>query len=328
MNRQLKETIGGNMIRFLLVLSGILALAVSVTAQANDQLKYAGKGTIGNEVVIGSFTVAFYHRKEDRMATFEGGVREMEVGLSGLSRAQLAKVTDIAYEVFVLQLKEAGITVRDRAALAALLNGGGGLRPLDNGYNLKLDLGRNGGSGNAFLFSPSALGGPVFNREHPPLTAMFSGPLGGFKMASMMPAALHFEKITKEYAKDNAVAVINPILIVDFADFAKYDGSYRRSIKAEASLALAGIVNKVELTSVQFYGDNGKDGRIVLESPIAVAGGFGRVIKRRSDPIEDLESTYSASSHSFVVEPAQWAEGMAQLLLEGSNAFAGAIAAR
>lgn len=316
------------MIRYLTMLIAMAALAMSGSAQANAQLKNEGRGTIGNEVVIGSFTVAFYHQKEDRMATFEGGVREMEVGLSGLSKAQLERVTNVAYEVFVLQLAEAGITVRDRATLAALLDGGNGLRPLEQGYNLKLNLGRRGGSGNAFLFSPTVLGGPVFNREHRALAAMFSGPLGGFRMAGMMPAAVHFEQITKDYAKDNGVAVINPLLIVDFADFAKYDGAYRRSIEAEASLALAGIVNNVELTSVQFYGDNGKDGRIVLEKPIAVAGGFGRVVRRRSDPIEGLESSYSSSSHAFVVDPAQWSEGMAQLLLEGSSAFASAIAAR
>lgn len=316
------------MIRYLMMLCAMALLAISGTAQANDQLKYAGSGTIGTEVVIGSFTVAFYHRKEDRMATFEGGVRSMEVGLSGLSKTQLAGVTDVAYEVFLQQLTQAGLTVRDRSELATLLNEGGGLRPLDQGYDLKLNLGRRGGSGNAVLFSPAALGGPVYNRDQPALAGMTSGFMGGLKLAGLMPAALHFEKVTKDYAKENRVTVLNPILIVDFADFAKYDGLYRRSIQAEASLALASTTNGAELTVVQFYGDNGKLGRIVLQNPIAVAGGFGRVLKRRSDPIEGLESSYSSSSHTFVVDHDQWSEGMAQLLLEGSGAFASAIAAR
>ncbi|MEM7702768.1 MAG: hypothetical protein AAF251_12580 [Pseudomonadota bacterium] len=296
----------------------------SIAPAAAQELKNSGKGSVGDEVGIASFTVAFFHVKKDKMRTFDGGRKSMEVALSGLTADQLQKVTEVAYESFVSDLETAGVAVRDRAGLAAALEEGGKLKPFDQGHEVKMYFGRNKADGKVLLFTPTAFGGPVPNRDHEGLALMFRG----FQMMKVMPGALHFEAVTKKYAKENGVAVINPLIVIDFADFDTYDGKYVKAVEAQSSLAVTGKESGVNQTSVQFYGANGKMGRIVMQDSLAVAGGFGRIEKGGGVPLGQLMGLSTKSKYAFAANKSQWVSGMAELLTAVSPALAKAMATR
>jgi len=311
------------MIRVLILVLAMVSLAFPGAARADDDaLKNKGRGTVENEVVIGSFTVSFFHLKKDRMRTFDGGRKTMEVALSGLTAEQLQAVTEVAYTDFVEQLQAAGLTVRDRSDFAATL-AASDFEPLDQGHEAKMYFGRDNSQGRTLLFSPASLGGPVPNRELDALTLIFRG----FQM-TRMSSAMAFDAAAKSYAEDSGVAVINPILVIDFADFDKYEGKYVRAIEAQSSLALMGEQNGVNLSAVQFYGANGKMGRIQLKEDIAVAGGFGRIERDGGTPLGRLMGLSTKAKYSYTADVQQWADGMASLITTASPMFAQAIAAR
>lgn len=313
------------LLTMVLVMIG-LALPAALSAQ---EVKSSGKGTVGDEVVIGSFTIAFYHVKKDKMRTFDGGAKSMEVSLTGLTQEHLQAVTNIAYEDFLSALRNEGITVRDRAGFVAALEAGakgfkGKGYQTETGHEVKSYFGRKKAEGKVLLFSPEALGAPVVNREQGGMAGMFSG----LKMMKIMPRALNFEAVSKQYSKDNGVAIINPIYFIDFADFDKYEGKYVRTVEAQSSLALTAKQSGVEQTGVQFYGANGKTGRISLAEPVAVSGGFGRVAKGGGVPLGRLMGLSTKSKYTFTADVKSWGDGIAELIVAGSTSLSKALAAR
>ena len=312
------------MLRSILALLATISLAFSGQASARDALKNSGSGTVESKVVIGSFTVAFYHLKKDKMKTFDGGRKSMQVALAGLTSDQLQRGTEVVYEQFREDLEASGITIKDSAELLGLLSADSKFKTLDQGHEVKMYFGRKKSEGKVLLFAPAEFGGPIANRDHEGLALMFRG----FKMMSVMPRALHFEATTKKYAKDNKVAVINPLIVVDFADFDTYEGKYVRAVEAQSSLAVVGKESGVHQTSVQFYGANGKMGRIVLEDSMAVAGGFGRIEKDGGVPLGRLMGLSTKSNYAFTADSEQWATGMAELTTATTQMLAQAVAAR
>ncbi|MEM1193473.1 MAG: hypothetical protein AAGH42_08805 [Pseudomonadota bacterium] len=269
------------------------------------------------------------------MKTFDGGRKSMVISLSGLTSDDLQAVTDRAYTQFVEKLTAKGITVRDQSGFSAALkdkkkgfqsptNDDGTLKTLPDGHDVKMYFGRKKSEGRALLYTPTALDGPIANRDHEGLTLMFRG----FKMTKLMPMALQFEAVSKSYAKENTVAVINPLIVLDFADFDTYDGKYVRAIEAKSSLAIAGIESGVHQTSVQFYGANGKVGRIILGDSIATAGAFGKIEKGGGVPLGKLMGLSTSSKYSFTVDKAEWERGVQELVDEVSTLLVDALAAR
>lgn len=97
--------------------SGFMGMNKTAQVVVDNDKAFAGK----NQVVIGSFKVAFLEGKKDsaKAGSGMGGKATAKTNLTGLTPAVMQAVTDAAYADFVTKLQASGFTVADRSALLA-----------------------------------------------------------------------------------------------------------------------------------------------------------------------------------------------------------------
>jgi hypothetical protein len=250
------------------VLSSFALLAAPVAALAKDKdpVKVASAKTFAGvqQVVIGSFNIAFVHEKTDKAfsgrGTAFGGSSIAKSKLAGLSAAEFQAVTDAAYADFTEKLKAAGYTIADRASYSAFPDMAS-QRMIASGAEGTVQADKNE-KAKALYFAPSAFG-PT------PIVAgsITGGTFGAFGQFGSAIARNKFAIATK-------TPVIDVRYVIDYAD-AKFRGgafSFGSSVKLTAQLAVVETLSTVTLTDAR-----GMLGTLTLQEAVAVDGDFGEL---------------------------------------------------
>jgi len=256
----LKTTLTG-----LAALSLVTAPTVAI-AKDNDPVKVAtAKTFLGvQQVVIGSFNVAFVSEKTDkafagRVASF-GGSSIAKSKLAGVTSAEFQAITDAAYADLVAKLGKAGYQVADRAAYAAFPSVAS-QRYVASGAEGTVQADKNEKS-KALFFAPTSFG-PT------PIAAgsITGGTFGAF--GQMGPAMAR-----SKFAMAAKMPVLDVRYVVDFAEGKHRGGAFAlsSSVKLTAQLAVVEM-----LSSVTLVNDRGGVGTMTLQEAIAVDGDFGEL---------------------------------------------------
>ena len=273
-----------------------------------------------NEVVVGSFIVAFIYEKRDRLSVGGGGSRNSRVDLAGVDTPDFQAVTDQAYADFVASLEAGGIAVRDRAGFASAL-AASSARPLENGDDRSLPFGRDEGA-KARLYSPTGFGGvyPIRDFE------AFSGAGIGtaFAMNGVMTSFA-------SYARDNNVPVVSAIYLIDYADVEKYRSVFGSVSSITTSTSLAVAEDKTQLA---LYNSEGRAGTITMRTAVASPGAYGTLedttsgSQRAANIVGGIFGALSGTGSSsgrrltYTAEAEPWRRGVADLARRTSEQFA------
>jgi hypothetical protein len=270
------------------------------------------------QAVIGSFAVGFLTERVDRaraggglMGGGFGGKSTARSYLAGLTEADFKDATEAAYAAFTERLAALGIALIDRQALVAAY--GSKVKPLPNGEERNLITGRDD-KAKARLFSPAALGDPVVLQEW--LGIMTGGSFDFSFNMSVVNASMN----AKSYAKSSGHAVINALLLVDFADADSYGGWFRNSSAVKVKSSLAAFPDASQLT---VFAPGGKAGSVVLKEPVAMGGDYGTFADTTGGTAKTLETvsnvigflggvgTNKSRKYTMTADPQRWREGVA-----------------
>ena len=228
------------------------------------KVEYSKSFRGAQDIVIGSFNVAFVVEKKDRafagMGRQYGGSSESKALLAGLSDAEFQAITDAAYADFLAKMTAAGYRIGDRAGLMAD-PGVAKQTYVASGAGATVLFGKDS-KAKAVYYAPSAFGPTgVASSE------IAGGTFAGFSnMGPMMARGAYVQKARQP--------VLNVRYVVDFAGTKHYGGAFAlsSSIKLKAQLAIVG-----SLSSVTLQGLTGQ-GTMTLAQPIAVEGDFGELV--------------------------------------------------
>lgn len=243
-----------------------LAFAPAVAAAKDkDPVKVTSAKTFAGmqQVVIGSFHVAFVHEKTDkafsgRVASF-GGSSIAKSKLAGLTTAEFQAVTDAAHADFTARLTAAGYTVADRSTYVSFPDVAS-QRYVPSGAEGTVQADKNE-KAKALFFAPTAFGS----------TGIAAGSITGgtFGAFGQMGPAMARGKFA--YAKK--IPVIDVRYVIDYAE-AKFRGgafSFGSSVKLTAQLAVVETLSTVTVTTERGLGT------MTLQQAVAVDGNFGEL---------------------------------------------------
>jgi len=240
--------------------------AAQKTAQSVASLKVERPQSFEgiSKVVIGQFSVAFFTKKVD----YDGGGflavsnEGKAIGeLSGVGPEEFQAATDAIYADFAAQMAAGGITIEDRAGLMANPYYAK-VKPYPQGSKVFTML-KKKDKADAVAYGPIALGAPANALLQ---SGMFDFGMGGLNTAEYV------------YAKESGIPVINVVYFVDFAGPAKSrDGGIFQSLKITAELAVSPFGSRINIVDPK-----GKQGNLLLTSPISEGGEFATVTDRTS----------------------------------------------
>jgi hypothetical protein len=284
-----------------------------------------------SQAVTGSFAVGFLTERTDRakaggglMGGGFGGKSTARSRLEGLTDADFQTATEAAYTMFTEQLAARGVTLADRQALVTAL--GSKVKPLPNGDERDMITGSDDRA-KARLFSPAALGGPVMLQEW---MGMLSA--GGF---SFNASFLHASMNAKTYAKSSGQAVINALLLVDFANAESYGGWFRNSSAVNVKSSLAAFPDVSQLV---VFAPGGKVGSVVLKEPVAMGGDYGTFADATGGTAKTVETitnvigvlggigSNKSRKYTMTADPARWREGVNGVSREALARLTGSLA--
>lgn len=267
------------------------------------------------QAVVGSFAVGFLTERTDRakaggglMGGGFGGKSTAKSRLEGLADSDFQAATEAAYTVFLEQIGARGVTLADRQALVSAY--GSKVKPLPNGDERDMITGRDDRA-KARLFSPAALGGPVVLQEW---LGMLSA--GGFNFNT---SVINASMAAKAYAKSSGQAVINVLLLVDFANADTYGGWFRNSSAVNVKSSLAAFP---EVSQLVVFSPGGKTGSVVLKEPVAMGGDYGTFADSTSGTAKTVETitnvigilggigSNKSRKYTMTADPGRWREGV------------------
>jgi hypothetical protein len=224
------------------------------------------------KVVIGQFSVAFFTKKID----YDGGGflavsnEGKAIGeLSGVGPEEFQAATDAIYADFAAQMAAGGIAIEDRAGLMANPYYAK-VKPYPQGSKVFTML-KKKDKADAVAYGPTALGAPANALLQ---SGMFDFGMGGLNTAEYV------------YAKESGIPVLNVVYFVDFAGPAKSSaGGIFQSLKITAELAVSPFGSRINLVD-----PNGKQGNLLLTSPISEGGEFATVTDRTSGLAKGLRT--------------------------------------
>lgn len=281
------------------------------------------KGT--QDIVIGSFNVAFVVEKKDKafagMGRQFGGSSESKALLAGVTEAEYQAITDAAYADFLAKMTAAGYRIGDRSALMAD-PGVAKQNYVPSGADATVIFGKDS-KAKAVYYAPTAFG-PM---------AISSGEIAGGTFASfgnmgpMMARGAYVQKAKQP--------ILNVRYVVDFAGTKHYGGAFAMSssIKLKAQLAIVGA-----LSSVTLQGMTGQ-GTMTLAQPIAVEGDFGELADSttRAQKIDQAlgnvigilggVGTSSRKQFTFTADAAGYRDGAISASTRANDLFAAQLAA-
>jgi hypothetical protein len=244
----------------------LVAAPIAATAKDKDPIKVSSAKTFAGlqQVVIGSFNIAFVHEKTDKAfsgrGTAFGGSSIAKSKLDGLTPAEFQAVADAAYADFTAKLTAAGYTIADRAAYSAFPDMAS-QRMVASGAEGTVQADKNE-KAKAVFYAPSAFG-PT------PIVAgsITGGTFGAFGQFGSAIARNKFAIATK-------TPVVDVRYVIDYAD-AKFRGgafSFGSSVKLTAQLAVVETLSTITVTDTR-----GMLGTMMLQEAVAVDGDFGEL---------------------------------------------------
>jgi hypothetical protein len=281
------------------------------------------KGT--QDIVIGSFNVAFVIEKKDKafagMGRQYGGSSEAKALLAGVSAAEYQAITDAAYADFLAKMTAAGYRIADRSALMAD-PGVAKQKYVPSGAEATVIFGKDS-KAKAVYYAPTAFGPMAISSGE-----IAGGTFAGFgNMGPLMARGAYVQKAKQP--------VMNVRYVVDFAGTKHYGGAFAMSssIKLKAQLAIVST-----LSSVTLQGLTGQ-GTMTLAQPIAVEGDFGELADSttRGQKIDQAlgnvigilggVGTSSRKQFTFTADAAGYRDGAISASTRANDLFAAQLAA-
>lgn len=206
--------------------SGIFGMSTTSDVVVDNEKAFSGM----NQVVIGSFKVAFVENKKASnkaggglMGNGMGGRAKANMELKGLDMATMQFITDQAYKDFEAKLASAGYTVADRAQL---LTYGGYANASAKPSPFKEEASFFGVSSDTTYMTPTGFG-PVqfFQGEYGKNDGM------GFNSGAYA--------IANKFAGEKGIPVISVAYLVDFANTGGHGGAWSMSASMQVSQGIS-----------------------------------------------------------------------------------------
>lgn len=257
---------------------GLFGLSKADDVKVDTSKAFAGI----NQVVIGSFKVAFIDSKKEaeKAGSGFGGKSSAEIKLLGLNNQTMQQVTDAAYADFVAQLGAAGYQVADRSALTSDPEFA---KANKEASPMKEEASFFGSQNNVTYVAPSSIKDLYFFMGE-------AGKTGGFGFSNPSIAA-------SQFADKNKLPVISVMYTVDFAGADGSGGSFAST----SALQVGQVISVTPGSGISLIGGSGgtfnpTNGSVKLGQAVHSGEKYGEIVMTTSDTMKAVETAANVAS--------------------------------